>query len=200
MTPSTANTILVTSNLELVTNLRIVFPVGVFGHLVQLNLVNHHVAFDKAFLHIDNALVPRTAELEFERFFRHDERAVDEDVRKSQQLKKLRLFGREFHQSFVRVSRENHEIESAFLDFASQRNKCRRLVHRVAAAERHAVQQRIFLDHRDNRFALNKVSASEIVRLRILAARAVVVAALGKHCQADTGTIDKRFRLDSSDF
>lgn len=200
MTPSTANTILVTSNLELVTNLRIVFPVGVFGHFIELNLVNHHVAFDKAFLHIDNALVPRTAELEFERFFRHDERAVDEDIREREQFKELRLFGRKLYQLFVSISRENHEIESAFLDFAGKRNKCRRLVHRVTAAERHAVQQRIFLDHRDNRFALDKVSAPKIVRLRILAARAVVVAALGKNGQANTGTVDKRFRLNSSDF
>ena len=170
-------------------HLRIVFPVGVFRHLVQLNLVDDHMAFDKALLHIDNALVPGTSELDIQGLFRHDKRTVDEDVRKREQFKELRLFGRKLHQLFVRVSRENHEIETAFLDFAGKRNKSRRLVHRIASAKRHAIEQRIILDHRDDRFALDKVSALKIMSLRILATRAVVVTALSKHSQADSGTV-----------
>ena len=171
-----------------------------FGHFVELDLVNHHVAFDEALLHIDNALVRRTAELEFERTLSHDERAVDENIRERQKLKKLRFFGSQFHQTFVSISRKNNEIESAFLNFASKRNERSRLIHRVATAERHAIQQRVFLDHRNNRFALDKMSALKIMSLRILAPRAIVVAALRKNSQANTGTVYKRFRLDSCDF
>ena len=40
------------------TTLRIVFAVRICSHFVELDLVNHHMAFDKALLHIDNALVP----------------------------------------------------------------------------------------------------------------------------------------------
>ena len=40
------------------TTLRIVFAVRICGHFVELDLVNHHMAFDEALLHINNALVP----------------------------------------------------------------------------------------------------------------------------------------------
>ena len=179
--------------------LRIVFPVGVFRHLVQLNLVDDHMAFDKALLHIDNALVPRTSELDIQGLFRHDKRTVDEDVREREQFKELRLFGRKLHQAFVRITCKNHEIESTLLDFSSERDKRSRLIHRIATAERYAIEQRVFLDHRDDGFALNKMPPFKIMRLRILTARAIVVAPLRKNSQTDSGTVNKRFRLNSSD-
>ena len=89
-----------------------------FRHLLELDLVKHHVAFDKALLHIDDALVAGATELEFERLLRHNERTVDEDVGKREKFKEPRTACGKFHEAFVGVARENHEVESAFLDGA----------------------------------------------------------------------------------
>ena len=172
-------------------------PVRMFFHFPELDLVQHHAAFGKGLLHVDEALVAGAAELELERLLRHDKRAVDQDIRKGKQFQKFRLLFPVLLQILLRVTRENHEVLATFLDLASQRDKRRRLVHRVATAERDTVQKRVLVEHRENFLDINKMTPVEIVGLRVLAPGAIVMAPLGKHYHADSGTVHERFGLDT---
>ena len=168
-----------------------------FLHFVELDLVQHDMAFHQALRDVDDSLVGGAAELEFERLLRHDERAVDEDVGEREEFEHLRTFLREFLQAFEGIAREDYQVETAFLDFARERNEGRGLVHRVAAAERDAVEQRVLLDHLEDFFPINKMTPVEVVGLRVLTPGAMMMAALGKDGHADTGTVHERFGLDA---
>ena len=61
-----------------------------FGHLVDLHLVQHDMACREAFLHIDEALIGRATELEFQGTLRQNERPVDEYIGKRQQFQQCK--------------------------------------------------------------------------------------------------------------
>ena len=166
-----------------------------FFHLVQLDLVQHRVAFHQALLYIDDTLVARTAELDVERALGHDERAVDEDVGIGKQVQERRGFVPVLLQIFERVSRKDYEVQATVLDFAGKRNERRRLVHRVATAKSDAVEQRVLVNHRKDFFNIDKMPAVEIVRLRVLAAGTVVMASLRKDRHTDARTVHEGFGL-----
>ena len=168
-----------------------------FLHFVELDLVQHDMAFHQALRDVDDPLVGGAAELDVERALGHDERTVNQDVRIGKQVQERRGFVPVLLQIFERVSRKDYEVQAAVLDFAGKRNERRRLVHRVATAKSDAVEQRVLVNHRKDFVDFDKMPAVEIVRLRILAAGAIVVAALGKDGHADTGTVHERFGLDA---
>ena len=126
-----------------------------------------------------------------------DVRTVDEYVDfREQVVRRLVVARLEF---FERVARVAPDVEACRVDFSGEFGERCSLQEGLAAAERHARQQRVqayLLQERGERLL---VAAFERLRLRILAVRAAALATLHEDREAEAVAVDNRVFDEASD-
>ena len=131
-------------------------------------------------------MIRRAAEAQLQRALRQHKRAVHQHVSLGKQRALFRVARK---QLFIGIAAICPYVQPERVGGACQLCAGRTLTERFAAAERDAVQQRIAAQLFDDLLRIDFASALKIVRLRVVAARAVMRAALRKYRQPKAGAV-----------
>ena len=148
-------------------------------------------ALTETCLAVQKALVAAAAEFDLPVTERLHEWSVDEYIRDLKQLAPA-VFIAVFVKLLKGVAGIRHHIQAKPSDLSSKRCKSLRLTEGFAAAEGHAVQQRIALYLFQQSVCVSHLSTGEIMSLGVMASRAIVWTALNKNGKPYAWSVNDR--------